>query len=118
MRLHNRTSGMLVALLLLAAGTAQGQQDVAPAKPAAPAPAAATGAAPVTARELTMGKCFQCHTEAMWRDQRIDARGWEATLYRMVARGAAWSGDDIKTMAAYLATDFGPNSPRSEPFKR
>jgi hypothetical protein len=67
------------------------------------------------ARDLTMSKCFQCHTDTMWRDQRLDARGWEATLYRMVARGALWSGDDIKTMAGYLATDFGPQSPKAAP---
>src|SRR3954453_10978130 len=52
--------------------------------------------------------CFQCHTDSMWRDQRQDARAWEATLYRMVGRGAIWTGDEIKTMAEYLATDFGP----------
>ena len=110
MRLQNCTSGILLAILLLAATTVEGQQDVAPAKP--------VDAATATARDLTMGKCFQCHTEAMWRDQRIDARAWEATLYRMVARGAAWTGEDIKKMASYLATDFGPNSPRAEPVKR
>ncbi|MDQ6880827.1 MAG: hypothetical protein M3150_01880 [Pseudomonadota bacterium] len=114
MTLPNRTSSIFAAMLLLAATTAQGQQDVTPVKPIDP-PAAI---APMTARELTMGKCFQCHTQAMWRDQRTDARGWEATLYRMVARGAAWTGEDIKTMASYLATDFGPNSPRPEPVKR
>jgi hypothetical protein len=48
----------------------------------------------------------------MWRDQRQDARAWEATLYRMVGRGALWSGDEIKTMAAFLGTDFGPSVPR------
>ena len=110
MTLQNCVSGVLVALLVSAAITAHAQGDAPAAKAADPAVA--------TARDLTMGKCFQCHTEAMWRDQRIDARAWEATLYRMVARGAAWSGEDIKKMASYLATDFGPNSPRSEPFKR
>jgi hypothetical protein len=53
-------------------------------------------------------KCFQCHTQSMWQDQRLDARGWEATLYRMVGRGALWTTDEIKAMAEYLATDFGP----------
>jgi hypothetical protein len=87
-------------------------------------PAAAQQAAPAAnaatpprdpARDLTMSKCFQCHTDTMWRDQRLDARGWEATLYRMLARGALWSGEDIKTMAGYLATDFGPQSPKAAP---
>lgn len=54
-------------------------------------------------------KCFQCHTDAMWRDQRQDARMWEANLYRMVGRGALWTTEEIKLMADYLGTDFGPN---------
>lgn len=94
-------------------------QDTAPAKPDAAPPASPAAAAAVNpARELTVSKCFQCHADNMWRDQRLNARGWEATLYRMVARGAVWSGDDIKAMAAFLATDFGPQSPRAVPTAR
>jgi mono/diheme cytochrome c family protein len=61
--------------------------------------------------ELVAAKCGQCHTSAMWQDQRQDARAWEANLYRMVGRGALWTTDEIKAMAQYLATDFGPNVP-------
>ncbi len=61
--------------------------------------------------ELIAAKCFQCHTEAMWQDQRQDARAWEANLYRMVGRGALWTTEEIKLMADYLGTDFGPNVP-------
>ena len=53
-------------------------------------------------------KCFQCHNQSMWQDQRLDSRGWEATLYRMVGRGALWTTEEIKQMAEYLGTDFGP----------
>ena len=95
-------------LLSLNAGPALAQ-DAAPPRAESAPPAAPAH----PARALTMAKCFQCHTEAMWRDQRLDARGWEATLYRMVARGAVWSGDDIKAMAGFLSTDFGPGVPRS-----
>ena len=35
-------------------------------------------------RAVVMSKCFQCHTDAMWRDHRQDRRGWEAT-------STAWS---------------------------
>ncbi len=83
------------------------------------APPAATPASnPHPARELTVSKCFQCHSDNIWRDQRQDARAWEAALYRMVARGAIWTGDDIKTMATFLAADYGPNAPRSAPASR
>jgi mono/diheme cytochrome c family protein len=59
-------------------------------------------------RSVVMSKCFQCHTDAMFRDQRQDRRGWEAAIYRMVGRGGLWTADEIKLMADYLGTDFGP----------
>jgi mono/diheme cytochrome c family protein len=59
--------------------------------------------------EILKAKCFQCHTDSMWRDARQDARSWEAALYRMVGRGGIWSTEEIKLMADYLGTDFGPN---------
>jgi cytochrome c553 len=46
-------------------------------------------------RSVVMSKCFQCHTDAMFRDQRQE---------------------EIKLMADYLGNDFGPNSkPASTP---
>jgi mono/diheme cytochrome c family protein len=65
------------------------------------------GGAPA-GRALVLGKCFQCHTDAMFRDQRQDRRAWEATVYRMVGRGALWTPDEIKLMADYLGAEFGP----------
>jgi mono/diheme cytochrome c family protein len=58
-------------------------------------------------RDLLLGRCFQCHGDAMWRDHRQDRRGWEGVLYRMVGRGALWTEDEINTMAGYLATVYG-----------
>lgn len=55
-------------------------------------------------------RCFQCHNAAMWSDHRQDRRGWEGVLYRMVGRGALWTEDEIRRMANYLATGFGPGS--------
>ncbi len=79
------------------------------------APAGAQQSALDKGRDIVLEKCFQCHTEAMWRDQRQDARGWEANLYRMVGRGALWTPEEIKLMAGYLGTDFGPNVKPNEP---
>jgi mono/diheme cytochrome c family protein len=67
--------------------------------------------------ELLRSKCFQCHTDSMWRDARQDARWWEAALYRMVGRGGLWTTEEIKLMADYLGTDFGPNAKPPEPAK-
>jgi cytochrome c5 len=58
-------------------------------------------------RAVVMSKCFQCHTDAMFRDQRQDRRGWEAAIYRMVGRGGLWTQEEITLMADYLGTDFG-----------
>ena len=69
-------------------------------------------------KTLLLGKCAQCHADSIWRDQRQDARAWEATLYRMMGRGAVWTGEEIKTMADYLAVDFGSNVPRAKPAAR
>jgi hypothetical protein len=61
-------------------------------------------------RAVVMSKCFQCHTDAMFRDQRQDRRGWEAAIHRMIGRGGLWTAEEIKLMADYLGTDFGPNA--------
>jgi mono/diheme cytochrome c family protein len=63
---------------------------------------------PPTGAELIASKCFQCHSQAMWQDQRQDTKSWEANLYRMVGRGALWTSEEIKLMAEYLGANFGP----------
>ncbi len=60
-------------------------------------------------RALVLSKCFQCHNDAMFRDQRQDRRAWEATVYRMVGRGGLWTAEEIKLMADYLGTELGPD---------
>ena len=67
--------------------------------------------------DLLRAKCFQCHTDSMWRDARQDARWWESALYRMVGRGGIWTTEEIKLRADYLGTDFGPNAKPPEPAK-
>jgi virginiamycin B lyase len=86
----------LVCAALLISGSAAAQQ-----KPGAP------GFPDGPGKEVLVGKCFQCHTPAMWMDHRQDRRGWESVLYRMVGRGALWTEDEIKAMADYLAAVYG-----------
>jgi mono/diheme cytochrome c family protein len=76
---------------------------------AQPAAAQSPPAAANPGKDMVAGKCFQCHTDTMFRDQRQDRRAWEATIYRMVGRGGLWSQDEIKLMADYLSTELGPN---------
>jgi mono/diheme cytochrome c family protein len=61
-------------------------------------------------RAVVLSKCFQCHTDAMFRDQRQDRRAWEATIYRMIGRGAQWTPEEIKLMADYLGAEYGPTA--------
>src|SRR5216683_202739 len=58
-------------------------------------------------RAVVLSKCFQCHTDAMFRDQRQDRRGWESTIYRMIGRGGLWTSEEINLMADYLGADYG-----------
>src|SRR5438132_311068 len=102
MTVRHRTLVTLACAPLLLAATSVGAQQ-------RPAPAQPKGA------ELVAVKCAQCHSSAMWQDQRQDMRAWEANLYRMVGRGALWTTEEIKLMAEYLGTDFGPNAKPSEP---
>lgn len=79
------------------------------AQEAAPRPAATPAAAASPGKDLVAGKCFQCHTDSMFRDGRMDRLGWEASIYRMVGRGGQYTTDEIKLMADYLGSEFGPN---------
>jgi mono/diheme cytochrome c family protein len=66
-------------------------------------------------RVVVLSKCFQCHTDAMFRDQRQDRRAWEATVYRMVGRGALWTPEEIKLMADYLGAEYATTKPAATP---
>jgi len=66
-------------------------------------------------RAVVLSKCFQCHNDAMFRDQRQDRRAWEATVYRMVGRGGLWTPDEIKLMADYLGTEYGTAAKTAAP---
>jgi hypothetical protein len=64
---------------------------------------------------MVLSKCFQCHTDSMYRDLRQDRRAWEATAYRMIGRGALWTPEEIRLMADYLGTEYGPNAKSAAP---
>ena len=96
MRVHSIFSGLFMLVMLGVAGHALAQS--------AAAESIASSAAP-SAKDLLQRNCAQCHNDAMWRDQRQDAKA-------MMGRGAVWSGDDIVTMATFLGTEFGPQVPK------
>ena len=84
----------------------------APARGAAVAQSATRALPDGPGKEILMKKCFQCHQVGMWSPLRLDRRGWEAVLYRMVGRGALWTEDEINAMADYLARVAGPPAVR------
>jgi cytochrome c5 len=59
-------------------------------------------------KEILGRKCFQCHQVSMWSSLRQDRKAWEATLYRMVGRGALWTEAEVTAMADFLAETKGP----------
>ena len=84
------------------------------------APAQAQQSAPAASnpgRDLVASNCFRCHTDAMFRDGRQDRRGWEASIYRMVALGVLWTSEEIKLMADYLGEALGPDAQPAQPTK-
>lgn len=93
-RIALRIALACAAPLLSGGALAQQQKPAAPGFPDAPG------------KNVLVAKCFQCHAPTMWMDHRQDRRGWEATLYRMVGRGALWTEDEIKAMADYLGTVY------------
>ena len=98
MRIRHVAGALLLGAPLLLAAPVAAQEGAQP--PAAPHPG----------RNVVMSKCFQCHTDAMFRDWRQDRRGWQAAIYRMVGRGGLWTAEEINLMADYLGTDFGPGA--------
>jgi len=78
----------------------------------APAVAPASGQEPGLpdgpGRDVLTQKCFQCHQMSMWGDLQQDQTAWESVIYRMIGRGALWTGDEIDAMAGYLARVRGP----------
>jgi competence protein ComEA len=90
-----------IPLVFIALASAPGTASAQQAKP--------VGFPDAPGRDTTLKLCFQCHSDAMFRDHRQDRRGWEGVLYRMVGRGALWTQDEINEMAGYLGAVYsGP----------
>src|SRR3954467_8335025 len=89
-----RTLALVAGLSLC--GTVAAQQKPAP-----------VGFPDAPGKDVLVSKCFQCHAPTMWMDQRQDRRAWEATLYRMLRRGALWTPDEISQTAESLGGAYG-----------
>jgi hypothetical protein len=45
----------------------------------------------------------------------MDRVAWEASIYRMIGRGGQYTTDEIKQMADYLGSEFGPHAKPAAP---
>src|SRR5262245_20021050 len=70
-------------------------------------------AADVEKGRVAVGQaCVQCHNLRGIQSQRKSAQQWRDTVYSMIGRGGMIMPDEIEPITAYLAANFGPNSPR------
>ncbi len=103
--------GAALLLCLSVVATARAQDAAAPPQAAQNAAAPPQTPAATTqnpGQQVLQRKCAQCHAATMWTALRQDRRAWEATLYRMVGRGALWTPEEINGMADYLTQIRGP----------
>jgi len=64
-------------------------------------------------KETAGQACVQCHNMRTIQQQRKSLEKWRDTVYGMISQGAPVFPDEIEPLAAYLAANYGPNSPRS-----
>ncbi|MBI2821420.1 MAG: hypothetical protein HYX74_04295 [Acidobacteria bacterium] len=61
-------------------------------------------------KEMVAPLCAGCHALDIVTTKRKSASEWEATVMDMISRGANISSEEAKTIAAYLAEHFSPQS--------
>lgn len=86
------TLNACLGLVLAATPFAAGQDDELPEGPA---------------KKIVQSVCVQCHEIEMVTIQNFTKDQWSHTVDLMVARGAHLTPDQIPTVVAYLASNFG-----------
>lgn len=67
---------------------------------------------PVDKGRIIFGaSCIQCHDMNVVLIQRKPAQAWKQTVYSMISRGAEITPNEIDPLVAYLAANYGPDSP-------
>ena len=62
-------------------------------------------------RQLVLSTCTQCHSLGPLVLQRKTAAGWRTTTIDMISRGAQIHLEEIAPITAYLAQNYGPDTP-------
>jgi competence protein ComEA len=62
-------------------------------------------------REIAGRICMTCHDSGNFRKARFGSEEWADSVADMVERGASGTPAEIEAVVAYLAKNFGPDSP-------
>jgi len=60
------------------------------------------------AASLVETRCTECHSLATTTNAAYDLAGWEATVARMIAKGARLNDEERALVVQYLAENYGP----------
>lgn len=99
--------------------TATQQPAAAPQPSTAPQPAIPQAASSAdhsdmpegAGKDLTLRTCSKCHAITNITKQHKDIDGWTAIITKMVGYGLVAPDDDLETILAYLAKNYGLDSP-------
>lgn len=98
-------------IFLLVAGLAAAQQapvKPAPAAAAPPAKSTATVLPPGPGQKIVAATCGSCHGLDTVTSTHQSQKDWQTTVESMNDNGAGLNAEDMKTVVAYLAANFGP----------
>ena len=62
-------------------------------------------------KEIAGRICLECHDSGNFRKARLTSEEWADSVADMVERGASGTPVEIEAVVAYLAKNFGPDSP-------
>jgi competence protein ComEA len=62
-------------------------------------------------KEIAGKLCLDCHDSGNFRKARFSSQEWSDSVADMVERGAKGTPAEIEAVVAYLAKNFGPDSP-------
>lgn len=60
------------------------------------------------AASLVETRCTECHSLSTTTNAAYDQAGWEATVARMIAKGARLNDEERALVVQYLAETYGP----------
>lgn len=98
---------LLVAFSAMALGVASAQ-TVTPPDAAASMPDGA-------GKPIVQRACASCHAVTVVTSKHATQKEWDQVVNLMVSRGAELSDDEIETVIAYLAKNYGPLDAKSAP---